>query len=112
MKKITKIIIFMILIVACVFNYAYSLTPSQLPGATNNVKGIEDAGNGIITVVSTIGSIVSVVTLIALGIKYMLGSVEEKAQYKKAFMPYVIGAILVFAASFIASVVYNFAIQI
>ena len=73
---------------------------------------IEKAGNEIITVISTIGSVISVVVIIALGIKYMMGSVEEKAEYKKTLLPYIIGATLVFGASFIASVVYNFAIQI
>ena len=39
----------------------------------------------------------------------MTGSVEERAQYKSSMMPYFIGAILVFAASTIAGVVYNMA---
>ena len=33
------------------------------------------------------------------------GSAEEKAEYKKTMIPYIIGAILVFAASAIASIV-------
>ena len=59
--------------------------------------------------VQGIGSIVSVLALVIIGVKYMLGSVEEKAEYKKTLMPYIIGAGLVFAASAIATVVYNFA---
>ena len=43
--------------------------------------------------------------LVVLGIKYMIGSAEEKAEYKKTMIPYIIGAILVFAASAIASIV-------
>ena len=38
-----------------------------------------------------------------------MGSAEEKAEYKKTMLPYVIGAILVFAASNIAGLVFNFA---
>ena len=38
----------------------------------------------------------------------MMGSAEEKAEYKKTLMPYVIGAALVFAASTIAGVLYSF----
>ena len=53
------------------------------------------------------GSVISVVVLIVLGIKYMLGSAEEKAQYKKSLQPYVIGSILVFAASVIAGIVFK-----
>ena len=42
----------------------------------------------------------------------MMGSAEEKAEYKKTLLPYVIGAALVFAASTIATVVYNFTANI
>ena len=39
----------------------------------------------------------------------MVGSVDEKAQYKKTLVPYVIGCILVFTASTIAGLVYQIA---
>ena len=42
----------------------------------------------------------------------MIGSVEEKAEYKKTLMPFLIGALFVFAASTIASIIYNIAINI
>ena len=38
----------------------------------------------------------------------MMGSAEEKAEYKKTLMPYVIGAALVFAASAIAGIIFGF----
>lgn len=68
-----------------------------------------DFGNQIITVLTTIGVSTSVIVLIILGLKYMMGSVEEKAEYKKSMKPYVIGAFLVFAASTIAGVIFNVA---
>lgn len=76
----------------------------------NSATSITDIGNIIVTVVGTIGSIISVVVLVIIGIKYMVGSIEEKATYKKSLMPYVIGAGILFAASNIASVIYNLAI--
>ena len=42
----------------------------------------------------------------------MIGSVDERAEYKKTLLPYVIGAGLVFAASSIAQIVYNIAINL
>ena len=39
-----------------------------------------------------------------MGIKYMLGSVEEKADYKKDMIPYLIGAVLLFAITVIVKV--------
>lgn len=80
---------------------------NQLSGTTINNQTAKDIGNTIITVLSTIGSIISVITLVIIGIKYMLGSTEEKSVYKKSLMPYVIGAVLVFGASIIAGMVYS-----
>ena len=66
-------------------------------------------GNIIIGGFQAIGSIVSVLSLVIIGIKYMMGSVEEKAEYKTKMIYYVIGAILVFAISNISAMLYNFA---
>lgn len=38
----------------------------------------------------------------------MMGSAEEKAEYKKTLMPYFIGAVLIFAASAFAQAIYSF----
>lgn len=61
----------------------------------------------VLQVTGIIASATSIVVLIILGIKYMMGSVEEKATYKKTLFPYFIGAIFVFGASTIASAIYN-----
>ena len=61
----------------------------------------------MIGIIQKIGSIVSVIVLIALGIKYMVGSIEERAQYKETMIPYVIGALLIFAASILSQIIYN-----
>ena len=42
-----------------------------------------------------------------LGVKYMMGSAEERAEYKKSMLPYLIGAILLFGASAIANMVVS-----
>ncbi len=114
MKKISKAV--SILLVA--FMLISIVTPVLAVGPDpTNYQGdnsvttdkIDSLGNQIITIVSTIGSIASVIVLIVLGIKYMMGSAEEKAEYKKTLLPYVIGAVLIFAASTIAGVVFNFA---
>ena len=38
----------------------------------------------------------------------MMGSAEEKAEYKKTLLPYIIGAAMVFGASVLTGVIYNF----
>ena len=47
--------------------------------------------------------------LMVLGIKYMMGSAEEKAEYKKTMIPYLIGAVLLFAAVNLATYIYGIA---
>ncbi len=113
MKKVQKIIsVFMLvmMIVTTISNVVLAATdPSTFTGDPNfSTDGITNIGNQIITIVSTIGSIASVIVLVILGLKYMMGSAEEKAEYKKTLLPYIIGAALVFAASAIAGIVFGF----
>lgn len=78
------------------------------PEATSNATNATyDIGNNILGIIQTVGILLSVGCLMVLGIKYMMGSAEEKAEYKKTFIPYIIGAVLLFAASALAKVVYN-----
>ena len=86
-----------------------AITPSSINGDTKLDTGsISTIGNNIVKILQTAGVVLSVVILIVLGIKYMAGSAEEKADYKKSMMPYVIGAALIFAASALAQVIYTF----
>ena len=57
--------------------------------------------------IKNLGIVISVVVLIIIGIKYMLGSVEEKADYKKTMMPYIYGTLFLFAGSFIPQLIYE-----
>ena len=110
MKKSIKIIsaLLLIVMIASMFSAVFAVTdPSSLTGTSTTQ--FDSVGKRIIGMVQAIGSIVSVLILVILGIKYMMGSAEEKAEYKKTMIPYLIGAILIFAASNIASMVYGFA---
>ena len=70
-----------------------------------DTTNLESVGANIVDIVTTIGIIVAVVVLLVLGIKYMMGSASEKAEYKKTMIPYLIGAVLIFGASAIAKAV-------
>lgn len=70
---------------------------------------IVNLGATIVSILQTVGIVVAVVVLLVLGIKYMMGSAEEKAEYKKTMIPYVVGAVLIFAATTIVNVVYQMA---
>lgn len=112
-KKTIKIIVFMSLILciiatATLVSAVPSFTANDLTGTDTNATGqIKDLGNDIIGILQAIGIVVSVVVVIVLGIKYMMGSAEEKAEYKKTMIPYIIGALLIFAATTIVNVLYG-----
>ena len=58
----------------------------------------------ILSVITNIGIVLAILIPAILGIKYMLGSVEEKAEYKKDLLPYFIGSILLFGICTIVKV--------
>ena len=110
MKRLT-IIATVIMIVSMGASVVYGLTPIDMT-ANSSATGtteVKDFGQNIMGVVQVAGVVIAVVVVMILGIKYMMGSAEEKAEYKKTMIPYLVGAILVFAASTIANVVYQFA---
>lgn len=74
-------------------------------GGSADTTGIQGVGTNIVSIITTIGIIVAVVVLLILGIKYMMGSASEKAEYKKTMIPYLVGAVLIFGASAIAKAV-------
>lgn len=67
----------------------------------------KNSAGKIIGAVQAIGTIVSVLALVLLGIKFMLGSAEEKADYQQWMGYYIVGAILVFGIVNISAVIYK-----
>ena len=54
--------------------------------------------------------VLAVGIIFVIGIKYMMGSAEEKADYKKSMIPYIVGAVLLFSASAIVGVINDLAL--
>ena len=115
-KKIIKFLSVLLVVISIVFigmqNSVLALTPADLKGTAPTTTEITDVGNKLIGIFQTVGIVISVLILIVLGIKYMMGSAEEKAEYKKTMIPYLIGAVCIFAASTLANIVYNFVTSI
>ena len=116
MKKYTIAIITIFclsIIVSCLMyeSNAVGLNALQNPSSYIKSSGDDTAaveiGNIIIWLVRTIGEAIAVIMLIIIGIKYLMGSVEEKAEYKQSMWPYILGAILIFAGSAITELIYN-----
>ena len=109
-NKVTKIIsiVMIVAMLIALVTPVFAVDPATIKANESNTGKITSLGSQIIVIVTTIGSVVAVLVLVVLGVKYMMGSAEEKAEYKKTLMPYVIGAVLVFAASTIAGVIFSF----
>ena len=103
-------IILIAMVFICISMNCLAITPVDITGNTD-VSGSDDIGTlgkSIVGILQTVGIVLSVIVLIIIGIKYMMGSAEEKAEYKKTMIPYIVGAALIFTASIFANVVYEF----
>lgn len=109
MMKIFTMVLTVVMILSIASN-VLALEPSDITakGDVTGATEMQNIGQSIVGILQTIGIILSVVVLIILGIKYMMGSAEEKAEYKKTMIPYLVGAALIFAASMFAQVAYQF----
>ena len=112
MKKLTKILTVILLVAMVLTSFTTIVKASysdQVDGLfdveAEGTENIMNVGGNIVSIVTTIGIIVAVVVLLVLGIKYMMGSASEKAEYKKTMIPYLVGALLIFGASAIAKAV-------
>ena len=72
-------------------------------------SGLQTKAGKIMGMIRNVAAIAAVIIIMVLGVKYMLGSVEEKAEYKKSFIPLIIGIVLVVSAAAIASFIFNMA---
>ncbi len=118
MKKQVKIISALLIVVSVLATLTNIAMATDVPGMlgtiaqgnTNaNVSGVTNLGATIVTIMQTVGIVVAVVILLVLGVKYMIGSAEEKAEYKKTMIPYIVGAILIFASTTIVNIVWQIA---
>ena len=110
--KIVMLISILLLIFSnCTVYAAGFVDPTENPGEWKPIITEEPALNekagAVLGIINIIGIISSVLVLVIIGIKYMLGSIEEKAEYKKSFVPLLVGAILVFGAGAIAKIIIS-----
>lgn len=111
MKKVyrivTLVIVIMLLMMLANSIFAAKVDINSIKDNDNSIddSGITTIGSYVLSGVTGVGIVVSVVMVAIIGVKYMMGSAEEKAKYKETMMPYLIGALLLFGASGIANAV-------
>ena len=76
-------------------------------GEAENIGGFKEVAGKIVRLIRNVGAIASVVIISILGIKYMIGSTEERAEYKKSFIPLIVGIVVLLAAASIASLIFS-----
>ena len=114
MKKVTKILTIVLLVAMIV------LSVSEVFAAGGLITNIEQASNTTVnmgTLPQTIGKVIAyirnaaiiigIVIILILGIKYMTGSVEEKANYKKTSMNIIIGVVFITLVTSIVDVIFS-----
>ena len=116
MKKTIKLINILLMVVMICFTLstAVSAKPDvdnivgKMDNATaNGVDNVAQIGGQIADIITTVGIVVAVIVILILGIKYMMGSASEKAEYKKTMIPYVVGAVLILGGSAIVKIIFS-----
>lgn len=119
MKKIISKVLLIVLLTFCIFSiipsniYATSISEifsgaddfiSKGQSGSNQIP-IKDVSNIIYNILLIIGVVVAIIVGLIIGIKFMTGSVEDKAKVKETFIAYIAGCIVVFGAFTIWKVV-------
>ena len=116
MKKTVRIISTILLTIMLVTSIAgvvfaapdIDKTIGDIDGAkAGDTTKVTTIGGKIINIVQVVGIVVAIAVVLIIGIKYMTGSVEQKAEYKKVMIPYIIGAVLLVAGTSIVKVIFN-----
>ena len=82
------------------------------PASSQLATSVQNIGGYILGVALVIGMVVAVVMLVVLAIKYISAAPNDKAEIKKHAVVYIVGAIVLFAASGILQIIKNVALII
>lgn len=77
---------------------------------SNGVLGatlLREKSNIIVGTVQVIGTVIAVIMLTVMGIRYMVSGIEERAEFKETMIPYMIGAGSLLIISNIVGLIYS-----
>ena len=106
MKKLLSIILVMAMVLSLSFCYA-DINLDNYKGS--DIDDLDKAGNAVVGVMQVVATVVAIAMLLFVGIKFMMAAPAEKANLKGALIPYIVGAILIFAAIPLLKIIQNFA---
>ena len=116
MMKVIAILLATVLVVA----FSTSILATDIDLTTfDGVKDESGAGSSVtniigalINIIQIIGTGVAIIMLIVLAIKYISAAPGDKADIKKHAVVYVVGAIVLFAATGILQIIKNFSTNV
>lgn len=80
-------------------NSRQSLDANSVTGGMEIDSGdLQNISNIVYNVLLTVGIVVAVIVGLILGMKFMAGSIDQKAQVKETLIPYIAGCIVIFSA--------------
>ena len=82
-KKVVAVLLLAIMMISMISVQVSALTPKEIKGTPKNTTAISKAGQNIVGVLQAVGIVLSVVMLSVIGIKYLMGSAEEKADIRR-----------------------------
>ena len=114
MKKQIKNLLFIIMILMIISIPIESYCVGSLVNNMSGASDLDTSDNSItrglniaLSLVRYVGSGVSVIVVLLLGIKYMISSIEDKVEIKKRAVPIVIGCIILFATTNLLVIINN-----
>lgn len=113
-SRVITIVLLMFLIMSLFFSVVAGSTPGDFNGEIQPDSGAKDGKDFIVRVISTslntvrtVGIAVAVVMLMTVACKYIMASAGDKADIKKYAFNYVIGALVLFGAAGIVTIIKN-----
>ena len=107
-KTLTKITLITLILLTLLNTIVNDNIDTNINISTETRTEFKSIFESLLGFLQTAGSIIAVVTILIIGIKYMSASTDERAEYKRNMVPYLVGAILVFSTVNIVQIVYNF----
>ena len=112
MNKAIKIIsvLLIVIVLASVANSVFAISPGDINAVnpkSEDTTDIKNVAGKILGWIQAIAAVAAVIIIAILGLKYMIGSTEERADYKKSFIPLIVGIVVVLGASTIAKFLWG-----
>lgn len=114
-KSIILTMIMLIVLSILISTCSLGVSKTDIQGFSGSLANVSDAQNtvsnvlnGLISATRIIGAAVAIIILIVIACKYIIASAGDRADIKKYAMNYIIGAVILFAATGILGIIQTF----